>query len=147
MVLSCLLYKLFTMQVKAIELLFNRTSNDYDSIVVCLPSSTGSFKIISSKGLSSRMERPLDSSLPVTEALSHHGEFEFSKQCMDKDEARCICGQCPVRPARLTYCSRSSGNPTWITVWTSSNLGISPHHVNQNVETARCLGVFLFQIT
>ena len=41
--------------------------------VVCLHSSTGSFKIISSNGLSSRMERPLDSSLPVTEALSHHG--------------------------------------------------------------------------
>ena len=76
MVMSCHLHKLFTMQVKAIELLFNRTSNDYDCILSGLPSfkiAPGSFKIISSNGFSSRMERPLDSSLPVTEALWHGG--------------------------------------------------------------------------
>lgn len=73
MVLSCHLHKLFTMQVKAIKLLFNRTSNDYDSILSGLPS----FKIAPAP---SKQFLPTDSAagwsdhlIPVFLSLKHCG--------------------------------------------------------------------------
>ena len=44
---------------------------------------------------------------------------------------------CPVRPARWTYCSRSSGHPTWITEWTSLAQG----HKGRDVFTQRVANV------
>ena len=127
MVLSCHLHKLFTMQVKATKLLFNRTSNDYDSILsytfwsAFIQNSTGSFKIISSNGFSSRMERPLD--------FLNNGFFAHSVLCDQLGEH--IVHDLPGIPLEL-LCGQ----------WTSSNLGMAA--TTQNVCGSVVWSVFVW---